>query len=92
MIVPHAEYWWDRKLIATALTKTRIPESIRITAETRALASANPKLVNRTLSPTKLLTPEAVYLIIPVVDALANPPMNVNIPARSEIAYAGTRS
>jgi hypothetical protein len=36
--------------------------------------------------------PEAVYLMIPLVEALANPPMNVNIPARSEIAYAGTRS
>ena len=94
MIVPHAEYWWDRKLITTALTKTRIPERINTTAETRALHRAKPKLVDRTLFPMKLLkvAPEAVYLIIPLVDALANPPMKVNIPASSEIAYAGARS
>jgi hypothetical protein len=59
-----------------------------MTAEIRAFASAKPKLVERTLFPTKLLkvAPEAVYLIIPLVDALASPPMNVNIPASSEIA------
>ena len=59
-----------------------------MTAEILALARARPKLVDRTLFPTKLLkvAPEAVYLIIPAVDALASPPMNVNIPASSEIA------
>ena len=88
MIVPQAGYWWDRKLITTALTRTSIPERINTTAEILALETARPKLVARTLFPTKLLkaAPEAVYLMIPVVEALANPPMNVNIPASSEIA------
>ncbi len=65
-----------------------IPERINTTAETRAPASAKPKLVDRTLFPTKLLkvAPEAVYLMRPLVEALAIPPMNVNIPASSEIA------
>ncbi len=83
-----------RKLITTALTKTRIPERISMTAEIRALVRTRPKLVDRTLFPTKLLkvAPDAVYLMIPVVEALANPPMKVNIPASSEIAYAGARS
>jgi len=94
MTVPHVGYWLNRKLITTALTSTRMPERINMTAEARALAMARPKLVGRTLFPTKLLkaAPEAVYLIIPLVDALANPPMKVSIPASSEIAYAGTRS
>lgn len=94
MIVPQAGYWWDRKLITTALTRTRIPERINMTAEILALETARPKLVDRTLFPTKLLNaaPEAVYLMMPVVEAFANPPMNVNIPASRETAYAGTRS
>ena len=94
MIVPQVGYWLNRKLMTTALTNTRIPERINITAEIRALAMARPKLVDRTLFPTKLLNaaPEAVYFMIPLVEALANPPMNVNIPASSEIAYAGTLS
>jgi len=88
MIVPHAEYWWDLKLITTALTKTSIPDRIRMAAEIFALDTTRPKLVDRTLFPTKLLkvAPEAVYLIIPLVEAFANPPMNVSIPASSEIA------
>jgi len=88
MIVPHVGYWWNLKLITTALTNTSIPERINITAEIRALAMARPKLVDRTLFPTKLLkaAPEAMYLMIPLVDALANPPMKVSIPASSEIA------
>jgi len=59
-----------------------------MTAEIRALARPRPKFVDRTLFPTKLLkeAPEAVYLMIPVVEALANPPMKVNIPASREIA------
>jgi len=32
------------------------------------------------------VAPEAVYLIIPLVEALANPPMKVSIPASSDIA------
>jgi hypothetical protein len=32
------------------------------------------------------VAPEAVYLMIPVVAALASPPMKVSIPASSEIA------
>ncbi len=94
MTVPHVGYWLNRKLMTTALTNTRIPERINITAEICALAMARPKLVDRTLFPTKLLNaaPEAVYFMIPLVEALANPPMNVNIPASSEIAYAGTLS
>src|SRR2546426_10580829 len=81
MTVPHVGYWLNRKLITTALTSTRMPERINITAEIRALAMARPKLVDRTLFPTKLLkaAPEAVYLMIPLVEALANPPMKVNI-------------
>ena len=88
MIVPHVGYWWNLKLITTALTNMRIPERINMTAEIRALAMARPKLVDRMLFPTKLLkvAPEAVYLIIPLVEALANPPMKVSIPASSEIA------
>jgi hypothetical protein len=88
MIVPHVEYWWDLKLITTALTNTRTPETISRTADTRALATARPKLLDRTLFPTKLLkvAPEAVYLIMPLIEAFANPPMKVNIPASSEIA------
>jgi len=88
MIVPHAGYWWDLKLITTALTNTRTPQRISRTADIRALATARPKLLDLTLFPTKLLkvAPEAVYLIIPLVEALANPPMNVNIPASSDIA------
>ena len=87
-MVPQAGYWWDRKLITTALTRTSIPERINMTAEILALETAKPKLVARTLLPTKALkaAPEAVYLTIPVVEAFANPPMNVNIPASSEIA------
>ena len=87
-MVPHAAYWCDRKLITTALTRTRIPDSINMTAEIFALDTARPKLVDLTLLPTKLLNvaPEAVYLIIPLVEAFANPPMKVNIPASSEIA------
>jgi len=94
MMVPHVGNWWNRKLITTALTNTRMPERINMTAEIRALARARPKLVDRTLFPTKLLkvAPEAVYLMIPVVDALASPPMNVSIPESREIAYAGTLS
>jgi len=88
MMVPHVGYWLNRKLITTALTSTRMPERISMTAEIRALAMAKPKLVDRTLFPTKLLkaAPEAVYLMIPVVEALANPPIKVSIPASSEIA------
>ena len=88
IIVPHAKNCWVRKLITTALTKTRIPDTISKIAEIRALAKAKPKLVDRTLFPTKLLkaTPEAVYLIIPLVEAFATPPMNVNIPAIREMA------
>jgi len=88
MMVPQVGYWWNLKLITTALTNTRIPDKTKITAEIRALAKARPKLVDRTLFPTKLLkvAPEAVYFMIPVVEALANPPMKVNIPASSEIA------
>jgi len=88
MTVPHAGYWWDLKLITTALTKTSIPDRISMTAEIFALDIARPKLVERTLFPTKLLkvAPEAVYLMIPLVEAFANPPMKVNIPASSEIA------
>jgi len=88
MMVPHTEYSWDLKLITTALTKTSIPERISMTAETLALDTASPKLVERTLFPTKLLkvAAEAVYLMIPLVEAFANPPMKVKIPARSEIA------
>jgi hypothetical protein len=88
MIVPHVGYWLNRKLITTALTSTRMPERINMTAEIRGLAMARPKLVDRTLFPTKLLkaAPEAVYLMIPLVEAFAKPPMNVNIPASSEIA------
>ena len=74
--------------MTTALNNTRIPEKISRTAETRALARTIPKLVDRTLFPTKLLkvAPEAVYLMRPLVEALATPPMKVNIPASSEIA------
>jgi hypothetical protein len=88
MMVPQVGYWLKRKLITTALTSTRMPERISMTAEIRALAMAKPKLVDPTLFPTKLLkaAPEAVYLMIPVVDALANPPIKVSIPASSEIA------
>ena len=88
MIVPHVGYWWDLKLITTALTNTRTPDRIRRTADIRALATARPKLLDRTLFPTKLLNvaPEAVYLIMPLVEAFANPPMKVNIPASNEIA------
>lgn len=88
MMVPQVGYWWNLKLITTALTNTSMPERINMTAEIRALAKARPKLVDRTLLPTKLLkvAPEAVYLMIPVVEALANPPMKVNIPASNEIA------
>ena len=88
MMVPHVGYWLKRKLITTALTSTRMPERINMTAEICALARARPKLVDRTLFPTKLLNaaPEAVYLMTPVVDALAIPPMKVSIPASSEIA------
>jgi hypothetical protein len=65
-----------------------MPERIKMTAEICALARARPKLVDLTLFPTKLLkaAPEAVYLITPVVEALAIPPMKVRIPASSEIA------
>jgi hypothetical protein len=88
MIVPQAENCWVRKLITTALTKTRIPETISKIAEIRALARAKPKFVDRTPFPTKLLkaAAEAVYLTIPLVEAFATPPMNVNIPASKEIA------
>ena len=88
MIVPHIGYWWDLKLITTALTNTRTPERMSRTADSRALATARPKLLERTLFPTKLLklAPEAVYLIIPLVEAFANPPMKVNIPASNDIA------
>ena len=88
MIVPHAANWWDRKLITTALTRTRIPDRINMTAEIFALDKARPKLVDLTLLPTKLLNvaPEAVYLMIPLVEAFANPPMKVNIPASNEMA------
>ncbi len=88
MMVPHAAYWCDLKLITTALTKTSIPDRISMTAEIFALDTARPKLVDRTLFPTKLLkvAPEAVYLMIPLVEAFASPPMKVNIPASSEIA------
>ena len=53
MMVPHVGYWLNRKLITTALTSTRIPERINITAEMLALAVASPKLVDRTLLLTK---------------------------------------
>lgn len=88
MIVPHAGYWWDLKLMTTALTNTRTPERISRTADIRALATAKPKLLDLTLFPTKLLkvAPEAVYLIIPLVEAFANPPIKVSIPASNEIA------
>ena len=88
MMVPHVAYWLNRKLITTALTSTRMPERTNMNAEICALARARPKLVDRTLFPTKLLNaaPEAVYLMTPVVDALAIPPMKVSIPASSEIA------
>jgi hypothetical protein len=88
MIVPQAGYWWDRKLITTALTRTSIPERISMTEEILALDTARPKLVARTLFPTKVLkaAPDAVYLMMPVVEALASPPIKVSIPASSEIA------
>jgi hypothetical protein len=88
MIVPHVGYWWDLKLITTALTNMRTPERISRTADSRALATARPKLLDRTLFPTKLLkvAPEAVYFMMPLVEAFANPPMKVKIPASSEIA------
>jgi hypothetical protein len=77
-----------RKLITIALARTRIPERINIVAETRALASANPKFVNLTPFPTRLLNEaaEAVYLMRPVVEALASPPNKVRMPASNEIA------
>jgi hypothetical protein len=88
MTVPQAGYCWDRKLITTALTRTSIPERINMTAEILALDTARPKLVARTLFPTKVLkaAPDAVYLMMPVVEAFASPPMKVSIPASSEIA------
>jgi hypothetical protein len=79
--------------MTTALTNTRIPETISKSADILALAIARLKLLERTLFPTKLLKVVAeAYLMRPVVEALATPPMKVNIPASSEIAYAGARS
>lgn len=63
-------------------------------AETLAPNTATPKFVDFTVFPIRLLkvAPEAVYLMSPIVVALASPPMKINIPARSEIAYAGALS
>ena len=47
-----------------------------------------PKFVDLTLFPTMLLkvAPDAVYLMMPMVVALAKPPMKVRIPAKRQIA------